>query len=201
MKTKKSTNKSGFFPRNYTLCWKFIKESRKFIYIITSVFFLFTLIGFFIPVPDYIARELLKILEEIVKRTEGLSQFELIGFIFFNNVQSSFMGLLLGVFLGIFPLIFSAFNGYILGFVASMAVGANGVGVLWRILPHGIFELPAVFISLGLGLRIGMLVFQHINMKSFKYYAYELARVFVFVVIPLLIIAAVIEGTLIALVK
>ena len=31
---------------------------------------------------------------------------------------------------------------------------------LFRLLPHGIFELPAIFISLGLGLRFGMFIFQ-----------------------------------------
>lgn len=191
----------NFFATNYSKSWKFIKESRNFIYIITAVFFLFALLGFLVPVPDYIAKEIMKIIEEIIKRTEGMSSSELIRFIFFNNMQSSFLGIVLGVFLGIFPLLFAAFNGYVLGFVALMAVEAGGGGVLWNILPHGIFELPAIFISLGLGLRMGMLVFQNIRRKSFKYYFFELARVFVFVVIPLLIIAAIIEGSLIFLFK
>src|SRR3972149_7634610 len=171
----------NFFTKNYSLCWKFIKESRKFIYTITAIFIGFALIGFFVPVPDYISQGIIKILEELVKKTEGMSQFELIKFIFFNNIQSSFLGMVLGIFLGVFPLIFSAFNGYILGFVALMAANAGGGRVLWNILPHGIFELPAIFISLGLGLKMGMLIFQHNTLKKFKYYIYELARVFVFV--------------------
>ena len=165
------------------------------------MFFGFALIAFFIPVPDYVRQEIIKILEEIIKKTEGMSRFELIRFIFFNNAQSSFLGLILGVFLGIFPLFFAAFNGYVLGFVALMAVEAGGAGVLWRILPHGIFELPAVFISLGFGLRTGMLIFQHGKLKSFKHYFYELARAFIFVVLPLLAIAAIIEGISIFLFK
>ena len=191
----------NFFATNYSKSWKFIKESRNFIYIITALFFLFALLGFLVPVPDYIAKEIMKIIEEIIKRTEGMSSSELIRFIFFNNMQSSLLGLILGVFLGIFPLLFAAFNGYVLGFVAIMAVEAGGGIVLWRILPHGVFELPAIFISLGLGLRMGMLFFQNIRRKSFKYYFFELARAFVFVVIPLLIIAAIIEGSLIFLFK
>ena len=138
---------------------------------------------------------------ELIKKTEGLSGFGLIKFIFLNNTQSSFLGMVLGVFLGIFPVIFSAFNGYILGFVAALAVNAGGGGVLWRILPHGIFELPAIFISLGLGLRMGLLIFQHSALKRFKDYLYELIRVFLLVVLPLLILAAIIEGSLITLIK
>jgi stage II sporulation protein M len=163
------------------------------------IFFGFALIGFFIPVPDYLTQEIIKMLQEIVKRTEGMSQFNLITFILFNNLQSSFLGLVLGVFIGVFPVIFAAFNGYVLGFVALLSVDAGGAGVLWKLLPHGIFELPAVFISLGLGLRAGTLLFHHARLKSFRYYFNEFARTFIFVVIPLLIIAAIIEGSLIFL--
>lgn len=196
-----SKNKNDFFKENYSKSWKFIKESRNFIYIMTFVFFCFVLIGFFVPVPDSIAKEIMKMIEEIVKRTEGMSQIELIRFIFFNNLQSSFFGLVLGIFFGIFPVIFAAFNGYILGFVAFLSVEEGGGGVLWKLLPHGIFELPAIFISLGLGLKAGVLIFKHSKSKSFKYYFYEFARIFIFVVIPLLIIAAIIEGSLIFLGK
>jgi len=202
MKNKKTPDRklmkrNNFLKENYSLCWKFIKESRNFIYIIIGVFFAFALLGFFVPVPDYIAQEIIKFLEEIIRKTEGMSQFELIRFIFFNNIQSSFLGMVLGVFLGIFPLLFSAFNGYVLGFVALMAVNSGGILVLWRLLPHGIFELPAVFIALGLGLRAGTLFFRRDKSKSFRYYFYELARIFIFVIIPLLIIAALIEGSLV----
>ncbi len=191
----------NFLLENYSKCWNFIKESRRFIYAIAAVFFGFALFGFIIPVPDYISQEIMKILEELIKKTEGMSQFELIRFIFLNNLQSSFLGMVLGIFIGIFPLFFSAFNGYVLGFVALMAVNADGGMVLWRILPHGIFELPAVFISLGLGLRMGLLIFQRPGLKKFKNYFYETARVFLFVILPLLIIAAIIEGSLIILAK
>ena len=196
---RKQKTKRDFFSRNYSKSWKFIVDSKKFIYSIIAVFFGFALFGFLVPVPDYISQEIMKILEEILRQTEGLSQFELIQFIFFNNLQSSFFGLILGIFLGIFPVMFAAFNGYILGFVADVAVEAGGFGVLWRLLPHGIFELPAVFISLGLGLRFGISVLKITKLKMLKDYFYDLGRVFVFIVIPLLIIAALIEGSLIFL--
>jgi stage II sporulation protein M len=195
----KRDNSRGFFPRNYSLGWKFIKESKRFIYIIASIFFAFAIIGFFLPVPDYIAQELMKILGDIAKRTEGLSWLELTGFILSNNVQASFLGMIFGVFLGIFPVIFAAFNGYILGFVALMASNESGLGTLLKLLPHGIFELPAVFISLGIGLRMGMLIIHSAKAKSLRYYIKELARVFFLVIAPLLIIAALIEASLIIL--
>ena len=195
----RKTKKKGFFKDNYSKSWQFIKDSKNFIYAIIAVFFGLALIGFIFPVPDSIATEIMKMLEEILKKTEGLSQFELIRFIFFNNIQSSFFGLILGIFLGIFPMIFAAFNGYVLGFVADKAVEAGGVGVLWKLLPHGIFELPAIFISLGMGFRFGIFVLKNSKLESFKLHVYDLITVFVFIVIPLLILAAIIEGSLISL--
>ena len=95
----RKTKKKGFFKDNYSKSWQFIKDSKNFIYAIIAVFFGLALIGFIFPVPDSIATEIMKMLEEILKKTEGLSQFELIRFIFFNNIQSSFFGLILGIFL------------------------------------------------------------------------------------------------------
>jgi len=41
-----------------------------------------------------------------------------------------------------------------------LSVGIEGYGILWRLVPHGIFELPAVFISLGLGIKLGTFIFR-----------------------------------------
>lgn len=197
---RNASKKGNFIAENYSKSWAFLKESKKSIYIIALTFLFFTLAGFFLPTPSSIADQIMKLLEDILAQTRGLSQFGLIKFIFFNNLQSSFFGLVLGIFLGVFPVLFAALNGYILGFVASMSVNEGGVGVLWKVFPHGIFELPAVFISLGLGLRTGMFILKS-NKRPIKDFFYEVMRVFVFVVVPLLIVAAVIEGSLIALLR
>ena len=194
MKNKKNLD---FLKKNYLLSMNFIKESKIFIYFITGIFFLFTVIGFFVPPPEAIYDQILKFIEELLKKTQDLSQFELIRFIFFNNIQSSFFGMVFGVFLGLFPVIFAIANGYVLGFVASVSVNAVGISVLWRLFPHGIFELPAIFISLGLGLKIMTFIFEKNKLKTLEIYIKNSLRTFLFIVIPLLIIAAVIEGSLI----
>ena len=102
----------------------------------------------------------------------------------------------LGLFIGIFPLMATIQNGYILGFVGKAVVRAEGVLTLWRILPHGIFELPAIFIALGLGLKLGEKVLT--RKKPLKFLVSAL-KVFLLVIIPLLLIAAIIEGLLIGL--
>ncbi len=182
----------------YIKSWEFIKESKNFIFVIIGIFFLSTLIGFFIPVPDSLSKLILSYIKDIVKQTSNLSGLELIAFIFFNNLKSSFFGLILGIFFGILPSFIAIFNGYILGFVSFESVKENGIFILWRLLPHGIFELPAVFISLGLGMKLATSLF---NKKELRKNFIDALRTFLFVVIPLLIIAAIIEGTLIKLVR
>jgi len=186
-----------FFKDNYIKSWNYIKESKNFIYSIIVLFVFLSLIGFFIPAPEAIAEKILIFIENLLQRTEGLSQGELINFIFFNNIQGSFFGMIFGVLLGVFPIISVITNGYLLGFVASRSVQSEGVLILWRLLPHGIFEIPALFISLGLGLKLGTFIFHKKKIKSFKKYFWNSLRVFVFVIIPLLLIAAIIEGSFI----
>ena len=191
--------KNKFFKENYVGSWRYIKESKNFIYAILMVFFLLVLIGAFIPIPGVLEQKILKIIEELLRQTENMSAGALVKFIFFNNLQSSFLGLFLGVGLGVFSFITGIVNGYILGFVMLKSVQANGVLVLWKLLPHGIFELPALFISLGLGMKLGTFIFKKNKIVILKRYLFESARAFVFVILPLLLIAAIIEGSLIFL--
>ncbi len=199
MKSKKRGKKKFSIQEEYKKGLEYVKESRNFIYIIISLFFLFALVGFFIPVPEEIYNTLINYIQGILKETENMSHLDLIGFITFNNIQSTFFGITLGILMGIFPLMSTVVNGYMIGFVSSMSVASGGIFTLWKLFPHGIFELPAVFISLGLGLKLGMFLFQKNKFKSLKEYAINSIRVFLLIVIPLLIIAGIIEGTLIAL--
>ena len=185
--------------REYKDSWDYIKESRNFIYSIIGVFFAFALIGFFVPASEDLTKIILEFIEKLLEQTKDMSQFELIRFIFVNNLQSSFFGLIFGVALGIFPVLATVANGYILGFVGKMSVESGGIFVLWRVLPHGIFELPAIFISLGLGLKLGSFIFRKEKGKFFRRCFWDSLRVFLFVVVPLLIIAGIIEGSLMAI--
>ena len=113
--------------------------------------------------------------------------------------MTAFLGLISGIFLGLFPLLLTFLNGYVLGFVMRLSVSAVGVGSLWRLVPHGIFELPALIISLGLGLKLGMFIFSKKPIKQLKYDLDNSLRVFFFVIVPLLLIAGFIEAGLIIL--
>lgn len=185
----------------YYECWKYLKSCKIQIYLAISLFFVFAIIGFFVPTPEEIMKLILEYIRQILEQTKDMSAIELISFIFLNNLQASFLAILFGLFFGIVPVLFAIFNGYILGIVASMAVAEEGIFSLLNILPHGVFELPAVFISLGMGLKIGSFIFQKNKFNFFKKTFANSLKTFFLIVIPLLILAAIIEGSLIFLIK
>jgi len=201
MKTKRqSKKKKGFDLREqYKFSWEYLKECKNYIWIIVGVFFAFALFGYFVQPSQEIVDMIMKFIEELLAQTEGMSRGELVGFIFLNNLQSSFLGLIFGFVLGIFPILAAVANGYLVGFVAHLSVAEAGAISLWKLFPHGIFELPAVFIALGMGMKFGTFVFQKKKLDSFNRFLIESLRVFIFIVLPLLVIAGIIEGTLIFL--
>ena len=195
----KSKKKKFILKEQYSKSWDYIKSSKRFIFSIILIFGISFLIGIFFLPSELISQKILEFIKEILAKTEGMSHSQLMGFILFNNIQSSFMGILLGIFFGIFPIFSTIINGYLLGFVSNLSIQNAGILSLWRILPHGIFELPAIFLSFGLGLRIGISIFNQKKFGKIEDNLISCLRVFIFVVIPLLIIAAIIEGTLIFL--
>lgn len=200
MKKRKKRRKFNL-AEEYKKSWEYVKESKIFIYVIIGIFFLFVLIGFFVPAPEILYEKIMDFIKELLEETRDMSQTEIITFIISNNVKSTFLGILFGAALGILPIIWAMSNGYILGFVSFLSVSDGGILTLWKILPHGIFELPAVFISLGLGLKFGTFIFKKNKLKTFQDYLINSLKVFFLIVVPLLIIAGIIEGLLVFLVK
>lgn len=197
---KKKAAKANFFKENYSKSWEYIKESKNFIWGVVILFFISVIIGILYH-PSSIVNLILDYIKEILDKTEGMSLLKIVGFIFTNNIQSGFMGIIYGFALGIFPILATFANGYIVGYVSSSAVSSSGASSLLSLLPHGIFELPAIFISFGMGIKFGTFIFYKRKMEHFTKFFINALRVFVFVVIPLLIIAAIIEGSLIAILK
>ena len=190
-------SKKGFIKNAYSDSWNYIKDSKAFIFLAIAIFVFTILLGYLFPI--FFVDQINSYIHDLVSKTDGLGDVQLIGFIFFNNTFVAFISILSGILLGIIPIINTAVNGYVIGFVINLAISKSGVISLWSLLPHGMFELPAILISLGLGIKIGSFVFRRNKKLTFKYYFLNSLKVFVFVVIPLLIIAAIIEGSLIAL--
>ncbi|ACB85933.1 stage II sporulation protein M [Natranaerobius thermophilus] len=78
--------------------------------------------------------------------------------LFWNNLMASLIMILFGIILSLPTLFALSINGGALGVLASFMSfqGINPIPVyILGILPHGIFEIPAILISGGLGLKIG----------------------------------------------
>lgn len=174
---------------------KTLKDSKKCIYFGISIFLLMVIIGYFFP--KFFVEEIRSLLNQLMLSFENLNTLQIVLKIFLNNALVSLSIILLGIVIGLFPLWATIQNGYIIGFVANKAIALEGIWVLWRLIPHGIFELPAIFIAIGLGLKLGEKVLR--RDKPIKFLKDSL-KVFLFVIMPLLIVAAIIEGLLIGFV-
>ncbi|MFY0546421.1 stage II sporulation protein M [Brevibacillus sp. H7] len=126
-------------------------------------------IGFFqADMVETLAKQMLAQIKEIVDRIKenGGSVAATFWAIFKNNVISSLMMMALGVFFAVFPIVGLLSNGVLLGFIMAK-ISAAGVNPLLvfavGILPHGIFELPAVVFASAVGIRLGMLSFRSIG--------------------------------------
>ena len=73
-----------------------------------------------------------------------------------NNMTVAFITFALGITAGLGTIYMLLFNGLLIG-VIGMACGLSGMSVsLWSfVAPHGVIELPAIFIAGGAGLRLG----------------------------------------------
>lgn len=171
-----------------------IVASRKYIALGVCLFLVSAAVSFLVPGPFSVFDSMLK---DLVEKTLGLGPLQLIWFIFQNNVSSAFLAIVFGIFLGIVPFFNAVTNGAVLGYVLSKATEIEGFGVILRLIPHGIFELPAIFIAIGMGMHLGMFVFAHNRKQTLKERFIDAACAFFVIIVPLLVIAAVIEGLLI----
>ena len=114
-----------------------------------------------------------------------------------NNMSVSFTTFALGITAGLGTIYMMAFNGLLIG-VIGMACGLAGMSVqLWSfVAPHGVLELPAIFIAGGAGLRIaqGLLFPKLLARRESLARAGVEAVQLVLGTIPILIIAGVIEA-------
>ncbi len=127
---------------------------------------------------------------------ESESNLQLVIKIFFNNLRVSIILLLSGTLLVIPPLIL-AVNGFLVGFVLRVFLGEGHsiFDFIQYTILHSIFELPAVFLSAAVGIRIGLayLFPGDSRVKTVSKRIEEAGALYVAGVVPLLILAAFIE--------
>jgi len=146
--------------KEYKEIFKLLIKVKWYTVLSLGIFFLAFFIGFAFPI--FYESELKIMLSGMANMFVGLSIYKTITTIFFNNLRASFVSLIFGLAFGIMPLFSSIFNGYVGGFVGRLAADIQGLNVLLRFIPHGIFELTAIFISMGLALYLANLFLKEI---------------------------------------
>jgi uncharacterized membrane protein SpoIIM required for sporulation len=114
-----------------------------------------------------------------------------------NNMSVGFTTFALGITAGVGTIYMMAFNGLLIG-VIGMACWLSGMSLLlWSfVAPHGVLELPAIFIAGGAGLRIAQgLLFPGVQPRRESLVRAGLEAVqLVLGTIPILIVAGLIEA-------
>jgi uncharacterized membrane protein SpoIIM required for sporulation len=114
-----------------------------------------------------------------------------------NNLSVSFMAFAGGITAGLFTIYMLAFNGLLIGVIGTACWQADMSVPFWSfVAPHGVLELPAIFIAGGAGLLLarGLLFPGLLPRKDSLVLAGGKAVKLVLGIIPLLIVAGTIEG-------
>lgn len=117
-----------------------------------------------------------------------------------NNWRAMLVSALYGLVPFLFlPLVSLMTNGLLLGVMAGV-YQANGMSMallVAGVLPHGVFELPALVLSIACGVQLCrnmcLLLMNHPEKRPFMAVAEELLRVLVLAVAPLTVAAAFVE--------
>ncbi len=151
--------------------WSAIRAERRYFTMMAVVFVTSAVTGYFqgdslttFLKQAGVFEEIEKVVQSIQSQPTFLNAFVSI---FLNNLFATMMIILLGaLFFGIYPFSAMLMNGMLLGttlHVASHDSGQNPWAIFVQsILPHGIMELPALFMAAGLGIHLGMAVLRRV---------------------------------------
>ena len=95
-------------------------------------------------------------LEELADLLASLPQFAVFVIIFITNAFTLLISFILSPIFCLWPILVLTFNGWLLAFVAAALIPEKSLGfVLAGLLPHGVFELPALILGEVAALSFG----------------------------------------------
>jgi len=116
--------------------------------------------------------------------------------LFFHNLLAVAIAITSGFIFGIFPIISALLNGFIIGLLLVMLNDSAAISparFILALIPHGIFEIPALFLSFALGINLGSWPFKENKKVFFKNTFNKYSSICLKIIIPFLFIAAIIE--------
>ena len=177
----------------------FDRTIKPYLLILTLIFAASFLAGTFVPSP--IRRQIVGMFEAMAGDYRELSG----GMLFFNilvqNVMVTMFVVLFGVVVGIIPTFVVGSNAFGLGVLYRQASEVSGYSkAAFKVLPYGVFEIPALLIAASYGLWLGVMVVRRMRGREgtpLKTHMGHAFRRYFAVVFPLLVVAAAIETALI----
>lgn len=178
-------------PYDLRLAWA---EHRPHVLFATAIFALGAVAGIALALADVdlLAQIGLENPEELFEGVEFTATS-----IFVNNTTAFLLMVVGAVSLGLLTVLSLLFNGLLVGWLGALVAGEVGVDyVLVLLAPHGILELPALFVAAGVGFRLVHLGANYLRGTRDRYLSsVELRRTLtlLFVAWIALAVAAVIE--------
>ncbi len=188
---------------------KLLTPYRRYLLAAALLFVVGILLGVYAAIyyPELIQQAMAQLQEQLQRLGESIFTSQLgqgIWVLFLHNLRAAVLIALVGVVLGIYPTFTMLLNGLIIGVVGVITVRATSLtAFLAGILPHGIFEIPAIVIGAGIGLRLGLAPlfnrqrspFATPKPNAWQGYRSELANAFKLLIIcaGLLLVAAIVE--------
>ncbi len=180
--------------QNRLLARERLHASRKFIYAAVGLFLIGICLG--VVFADRF-EAVMSLFRKSVQHYREKSTLMLIGTIFVRNFSALIISTLLGIVFGLVPAAAALVNGILVGTTIFGLAGTGNLLKLLLIVPHGIFELPAAMIAWGLGMWHGAWFFRRDRKETMKERRRKVVLAFFRYCLPLLIIAAIIEGLMI----
>ena len=187
---------SGFMGYFFGTHYEYVR-SLKPLFILSLLIFTFSMASGWILGED-IAHIITQDLAEMLPEIEDSDITSLFSLILFNNLFVNLLWMVLGLF-GAFPSVyFSSFNGFILGaFAYTFALETSNTLVVVGLLPHGIIEIPTMILSSSMGMGLGYTVINRLRGKgSIRKELNHAIKLYIRRIIPLVILAAIIEVTI-----
>jgi len=144
-----------------------------------------------------IGEDLMKLFaKEIAGQITGKETPEIFVRLFLNNFEACILLFLGGASFGILTIFILSLNGILIGSIMEIVHEDHSVAfVAAAILPHGIFEIPAIILSGSLGILLAQsLIAEWYQGGDAAEETRQFAGLFVKFVVPLVIIAAFVEA-------
>ncbi len=130
----------------------------------------------------------------LVQQFAHLGAWEFIFRVFVHNLLICYVASCLVALFGLVPLFLAATNGLLIGWLFTWLQDATWYELTAMLAPHGVFELPAMFIALGVGFWRGWGYRGAPEPLGWWGRVKRAHCVFLVFVLPLLLVAAIIEG-------